>query len=251
MDEHIYKLLIDLHKGNQRQGPGSNHHTRKAIDLSGLSKSESLNIADIGCGTGASACILAEDLNVTITAVDLFPDFLEVLEKNAGAKGLGAKIKTLACAMDVLPFEKNSLDAIWSEGAIYNMGFEKGICYFKQFLKPGGVLAVSELTWLTENRPSDLTAHWKQEYAEVATASTKIKILEQNGFMLMGYFPLPECCWLDNYYTPLESRFTDFLNQNSGEDAQSIIDAEIREINLYKEYKDYYSYGFYIAKRKQ
>jgi hypothetical protein len=33
------------------------------------------------------------------------------------------------------------LDAIWSEGAIYNMGFEAAIAAWKAFLKPGGILS--------------------------------------------------------------------------------------------------------------
>ena len=32
--------------------------------------------------------------------------------------------------MDALPFENEELDLIWSEGAIYNIGFEKGVTPF-------------------------------------------------------------------------------------------------------------------------
>ena len=72
-----FELLIDLHKDGIRQGPGSEYHTRLALQLSGLDgRSEQLNIADIGCGTGASALVLASTLNAEIKAVDLFPEFL-------------------------------------------------------------------------------------------------------------------------------------------------------------------------------
>lgn len=37
--------------------------------------------------------------------------------------------------------------------------------------------------------------------------------------------------------------------KHTGEDAKSIIDAEISEIAVYKEYGDHYSYGFNIARK--
>jgi hypothetical protein len=44
--------------------------------------------------------------------------------------------------MEDLHLEASSLDLIWSEGAIYNMGFEKGLQSWHQFLKTGGYIAV-------------------------------------------------------------------------------------------------------------
>lgn len=122
-----YQLLIDLHKGANRQGPGSDAETEKALALAMIDKKEPLKIADIGCGTGASALVLARLMKARITAVDFLQDFLEVLENRAENMGLAKKIKTLNCSMDNLPFDDNEYDVIWSEGAIYNIGFEKGV----------------------------------------------------------------------------------------------------------------------------
>lgn len=155
--------------------------------------SQPLQAADIGCGTGRSTLVLAERLNATITAVDLLPDFLDVITTDAEKRGLADKIMTLACSMNDLLFQESSLDVIWTEGAIYNIGFGKGI-YFKRFLKPGGILAASEITWLTQIRPREITDHWNAEYPEIATAAEKIQILVGQGFMLKGYLPLPQSC---------------------------------------------------------
>ncbi|MEM9243152.1 MAG: class I SAM-dependent methyltransferase [Pseudomonadota bacterium] len=245
-----YDLLIDLHKDGKRQGPGDDTHTQLALNFSGLlQRSELLKLADIGCGTGASTLVLAENLNAAITAVDLFPQFLNILQRKAKHKKLKGKIEALPCSMDSLPFQENSLDAIWTEGAIYNMGFKKGVAYFKRFLKPKGILSISEITWLTQNRPEDLTSYWHSEYPEIAIGSEKIKILEQQGFTLKAYFPLPESCWFDSYYHPLQNRFKDFLAKHTSEEAQSIVNSEIHEIEQYKKYRDYYSYAFYIAEK--
>ncbi len=76
------QILVDLHTPNPRLGPGSDEHTRRALELSGLLGRTDLEVADLGCGTGASALVLAESLDAHITAVDLFPAFLRELENS-------------------------------------------------------------------------------------------------------------------------------------------------------------------------
>ena len=244
------RLLIDLHRDGDRQGPGGDAETRLAIALSGLQGARALRVADIGCGSGASTLVLAQALDAAITAVDLFPEFLERLAARVRRAGLADQITPHAGSMDALPFAEDSLDAIWSEGAIYLMGFEAGISAWRRFLKPGGVLAVSELTWLTAARPAELQAHWAAEYPEVGRASAKIATLERCGYTPIGYFILPPHCWLDNYYRPLQRRFASFLDAHGQSDAATaVVAAEEREIALYETYADYVSYGYYVARR--
>jgi ubiquinone/menaquinone biosynthesis C-methylase UbiE len=242
--------LIDLHADGPRQGPGGDDETRLAIALSGLKGKAGLEIADIGCGSGASTLVLAEALDARITAVDFLPEFLARLDDAAAGAGLGDRITTLAASMDALPFPEAAFDAIWSEGAIYNMGFAAGIAAWRRYLKPDGILAVSELTWLTGERPAELQAHWDAEYPEVDTASGKMAVLESLGFSPLGYFALPERCWLDNYYRPMQRRFAHFLaRQANSEAARAVVAAEQREISLYERHAAYVSYGFYIARK--
>lgn len=248
MDE--LALLSDLHAGNARQGPGGDDETRLAMRLAGLAEQSGVRIADIGCGTGASALILSRDLDARVTAVDALPDFLTALERRAARAGLSGRITTMAASMDDLPFAAGSLDVIWSEGAIYNMGFENGIRSWRRFLKPGGVLAISELTWLTEDRPAEIEAYWNREYPEVATAGAKIALLEEHGYTPIGYHALPEACWRENYFRPLEAGFDGFLARHAGAAAaQDIVRAQREEIALYERYARYFGYGFYVARR--
>ena len=245
-----YRLLIDLHKRAKRQGPGGNDETKKAIDLAMLDPLAPLKIADIGCGTGASTLQLARLLNAEITAVDFLPAFIEILKSNAEKEGLTPKINPLVCSMENLQFDDEEYDVIWSEGAIYNIGFEKGINDWKRFLKTGGLLVVSEITWTTNDRPVEIQKYWEAEYPEIGTASSKISIIEKNGYSTLAYFVLPEHCWLDNYYRALQNSFSKFLARNADdENAQAIVEAEKKEIALYEKYKLNYSYGVYIAKK--
>lgn len=248
--EDYLKLLIDLHKSAKRQGPGGDEEIIKILGLAQLTQAEKLKIADIGCGTGSASILLAKQLNAQVTAVDFLPEFIEVLKDKAEKEGLSEKIATIVCSMEDLPFSREEYDLIWSEGAIYNMGFEKGVNEWKQFLKPDGLLVVSEITWLTEKRPSEIQKHWDSEYPEIDTASAKIRVLENAGYSPVSYFYLPEHCWLDNYYRPMQARFPDLLERHgNSQSAQSVVEAEKKEINLYERYKKYFSYGVYIAKK--
>jgi ubiquinone/menaquinone biosynthesis C-methylase UbiE len=244
-------LLVEFHLDGKRQGPGGEKETQQAIKLSGLSGQRGLKVADIGCGTGASTKVLAQLLGCDITCIDLFPEFLGVLKQNFEREKWPAQVTTVVASMEELPFVRNSLDLIWSEGAIYNIGFKKGIQEWRQFLKPRGVLAVSEITWLTTSRPDEINDHWNKEYPEIATASEKMKLLEEAGYKILGYFPLPTTCWFENYYIPMKPRFEAFVLRHSAarEHAAQIVEAEKREIELYEKYQAYLSYGFYIAEK--
>lgn len=247
-----FELLIDLHKDGLRQGPGGDAETEHALNLAMLDRTTPLKVADIGCGTGASTLVLAKCLNAEITAVDFLRDFLDVLEQRATAAGVADKISVLECSMDALPFADGEFDVIWSEGAIYNIGFEKGVTDWRRFLKTDGLLVASEITWLTDSRPTEIQEHWDREYPEIDVASAKIRILEKRGFSPVAYFVLPEHCWLDEYYRPLQARSEEFLNRNGNSaEAGEVVRIEQHEIELYEAYRKYLSYGVYIARKAE
>ena len=211
-----FQLLIDLHRPAERQGPGGDAETRLAMELAGPGRSRPLKIADIGCGTGASTIFLGRELDADITAVDFLPEFLDELQARANDHGVADRVTTLNCSMDAPPFDEGEFDVIWSEGAVYNMGFEAGVSAWGRFLKPGGKLIVSEITWLRATRPAELQSHWETEYPEIDVASAKIGLLERHGH---------------------------------SEQAKAVVEAEQHEIALYEKYRDYYSYGVYVAKK--
>lgn len=245
-----FQLLIDLHLSATRQGPGGEAETKQAMALAGLDRSQPLKIADIGCGTGASTILLAKELDAEIIAVDFLPEFLDTLESRAKDSGVAERITTLNCSMDALPFAREEFDVIWSEGAIYNMGFKAGVSAWNRFLKPGGKLIVSEITWLTATRPLELQSHWEKEYPEIDVASAKIRVLEQHGYSPEAYFILPMHCWLENYYQPMQNRFDAFLDRHGRSDqAKAIVEAEKSEIALYEKHHTYFSYGVYVTKK--
>lgn len=246
------ELIIDLHKNSDRQGPGSEKDTLKALEFLNLPSDHNLKVADIGCGSGGQTITLAQNLNGQVTAVDLFSEFLNELNEKSQKLGLTDKIVTLEKSMDDLPFKEGEFDLIWSEGAIYNIGFENGLKKWKGYLKVGGYLAVSEITWITPSRPKEIQEFWEAEYPEVDTASNKIRQLENNGYSLLGYFYLSQDSWIETYFKPMQARFESFLKRNNNSElARKVVADNQAEIDLYQKFKDYYSYGFYVARKNE
>ena len=60
-------------------------------------------------------------------------------------------------------FAMRNLDLIWSEGAIYNIGFERGLNEWREFLKTGGTLRFQKHRGLQLNGlPKSKNSGWKR-----------------------------------------------------------------------------------------
>ena len=146
-----FSFICNYFKLLKRQGPGSPEATRKAVSFIN-ELTDDAKIADIGCGTGGQTLFLADYVKGQITGIDLFPDFIEIFNENAVKANCADRVKGITGSMDNLPFQNEELDLIWSEGAIYNIGFERGMNEWSKYLKKGGFIAVSEASWFTSER---------------------------------------------------------------------------------------------------
>ena len=115
-------------------------------------------------------------------------------------------VKGIVGSMDNLPFKDEELDLIWSEGAIYNIGFEKGLNEWRKYLKKGGCIAVSEVSWFTPppppERPLEIEEFWLDAYPEIDTIPVKIAQMQKAGYIPVASFILPENCWTEHFYAP-------------------------------------------------
>jgi len=247
--EFDVNLICEFFIGLERQGPGSPEITIKALSfIENLSKEST--ITDIGCGTGRQTLVIAQNTLGNITAIDIFPAFIEQLNIKATKFKLQDRVKGLVCDMGNLPFQDDELDLIWSEGAIYNIGFERGINEWRRFLKKGGYIAITEASWFTEKRPAEIEKFWTAAYSEIDTISNKVSQMQKAGYIPVAAFILPENCWIDNFYVPQVARQEAFLQKYQGnKTVEEFIAHERLEAQLYYKYKDYYGYVFYIGKK--
>jgi hypothetical protein len=149
-----------------------------------------------------------------------------------------------------MDFSPEQFDLIWSEGAIYIMGFERGFKACRPLLKAGGYLAVTEVSWFRLNPPREVLDFWNSAYQDISTIDENIQKLEAQGYRLVDHFHLPDSSWWENYYHPLSERVKILRKKYEGEaKIQRLLDEEQAEIGLFRTYSDYYGYEFYIAQK--
>lgn len=245
-----FSLICEYFSSIKRQGPGSDDATRKALGMVGEISEEAV-IADLGCGCGSQTVQLALNTKARVKALDLFPLFIEKTMEKCRAEGVGDRVEGVVGDMGNLPFEKESIDVIWSEGAIYNIGFEHGINLWHDYLKTGGWIAVSEASWLRDDHPEEITRFWTDAYPEIDYISNKVEQMRKAGYQDISTFVLPEECWTLNFYEPQKEAQRLFLQRHpDNSTAMDLVDNMRREAEMYSRYHDYYGYVFYIGRKK-
>jgi len=144
---------------------------QKIIERSGLK--EGMRVLDLGCGSGTFTTFLARAVGDKgwVYALDIQPDMLKQLqEKLSRPENRDIKnIELINSSADELPFADGSLDLVCMVSVLQEIpDRQKALKEVKRVLKPGGVLAISEVL-------ADIDYFLK---------STTIKMATRAGFIL-------------------------------------------------------------------
>jgi SAM-dependent methyltransferase len=249
-DAFTRKLFFEVYDHLPRGGPGNTSSTLRALNLAdGLA--ENSQVLDIGCGPGMQTLDLARALPQSrIWAIDNHEPFIQRL--NLKAKGFHGRVVAQLGDMFNLKFSNGIFDLIWSEGAIYFMGFGNGLCAWKPLLKSGGYLAVTEATWLENNPPQEIKQFWQAEYPAMATVEDNLGTVKRNGYEIVGHFALPESAWWKNFYTPLLLQVEKLkLRYRTDKDSLAILGELESETKMVKQYFGIFNYIFYVCRKAQ
>ena len=243
--EYFYEVFEAL----PRCGPGDNLSTRRAFNTI-PEKIEKPLILDIGCGPGVQTIELAKLSNGKIIALDNHQAFLDKLMQKTKNEALLDHIVPKNMSMLDMDFDDGTFDIIWSEGALYLMGFQHGLRKCHQLLKDPGFLAVTEIVYLVDNPPAPLVEYFEKEYPDIAPVKDKIELIQSERFHLVSSFTLPESSWLESFYVPMEEVLARLNEKYQGNEIALAVFEEIQnEINLYKEYSKFYSYTFFVIQK--
>jgi len=244
--EYIYEVCEAL----PRSGPGDNESTRRAFDIIPHFQTPPI-ILDIGCGQGVQTIELAKISNGKIIALDNHQPFLDLLVDQAKKQKVEEKIVPKNISMLEMDFYEKTFDLIWSEGALYFMGFQNGLNRCHQLLKEKGYLAVTELVYTSPNPPAAVAEYFESEYPDIKRIEEKIEIIKGERFDLISNFTLPETAWLNNYYLPMELELPRLSEKYQGNKvAQAVFNGFQSEADFYRKYSNFFGYEFFVMKKK-
>lgn len=237
----VHDYFDKLFERMKRLGPGSRESSRKALEF--YPAGGTLKLLALGCDAGMHTFLLAEALpEAEITAIDKHAPDIQ--------SGYSDRIGGLVKSMSEMVFADESFDLIWAEGAFYNTGFEPEIKRWKQFLKPGGYLIGSELSWLKPDPSEESRSYWQKKYPGIDTVENKIKQIEAAGYLVKGHYICPPTDWTKNYYNHLQKNINRMREDYMGiNEAMAAADMLQEEIDLYRAHSEDYSYVFYAMER--
>ncbi len=243
--EYIYELCEAL----PRSGPGDNESTRRAFNSIPRFQTTPL-ILDIGCGQGMQTVELAKISNGKVIALDIHQAFLDLLMEQAKKYRVAEKIIPKNISMLDMDFEEKTFDIIWSEGALYLMGFQNGLKRCYELLRNKGYLAVTELVYTVSDPPPQVMEYFEDEYPDIKNIGENIETIKEEGFSLISNFTLPESSWLNNYYLPIENELPRLFRKYQGNEiALTIFEGFRNEVDFYRKYSRFYGYEFFIMQR--
>jgi serine/threonine-protein kinase HipA len=196
--------------------------------------------------------MLAKILQQKIVSVDLQENFLRQLRDNAAQKGVEHLIETQRGDMLSLSDNASTVDLIWSEGAIYCAGFDAALTAWYPLLADKGLVACTELSWLTDNPSLEPTTFWQKNYSAMRSVAQNVFAAQQLGYACLGRFTLPESCWWKEYYSPWLLHIEQLKEDAENDDyLRSAITNALTEIDLFRQFHQEYGYEFYLLQKSE
>jgi cyclopropane fatty-acyl-phospholipid synthase-like methyltransferase len=249
MSEEFLKQIYSWFEHFTMWTPSEKYVTSSLFSL--LNMPQGCTIFDLGCGCGANTLVLAK-AGATVYAMDIYEPGLELLLTYAEQEGVDERITTKCLSMDAISDiteQCGKADIVWSEGAIYNVGYENGLTLWKDLLKEKGWIVVSEACCLTDTPAEEAKAFWDANCPDIRSIYECVQIGERCGYECRGTFILPSSAW-EEYCAPqrtlLEKHRALHRENKDSEFSVEFLDGVEEEIRIFDNHQDSYGYVFFL-----
>jgi SAM-dependent methyltransferase len=241
------ELFFEVHSGLPREAPGSEACTLEALGRVPALPARPL-VLDLGSGPGAATTVLARETSGHVVALDLHRPFLTDLVRRARDAHLETRVSAVHGRMESPPFPPARFDLVWSEGALYSIGFGEGLEVGHRLLKQGGHLVATEAVWREAEPPEEVRRWWEGEYPALTTVEANLRLIQAAGFSTLDHFTLPEDAWWE-YYRPLEARLQEVRRRHHDEPALGVLDEAQVEVDMFRRHGRSYGYELFVCRK--
>ncbi|MFW9803893.1 MAG: class I SAM-dependent methyltransferase [Candidatus Thorarchaeota archaeon] len=121
---------------------GGMESTDRLVTLCEVDSSKRVLIA--GCGTGYSACHIAQTVGCEVIGLDISEMLIALAQEKAESMGLQDRVKFLVADAHDIPYEEDSFDALLTESVALFMDKERALKEFTRIVRPGGYVGLNE-----------------------------------------------------------------------------------------------------------
>lgn len=138
--------------------PGGLKVSKELAALCGITSTS--DVLDVACGTGETACLLAETFGCRVVGIDATELQIKRAQEKKGRRNVPVEFRQADAHH--LPFPDDMFDAVISEAALCHLEIGQVLKEMIRVTKPGGRVGIHDLCW-QENTPATI----KQRFAEV------------------------------------------------------------------------------------
>ncbi|MCU0485410.1 MAG: methyltransferase domain-containing protein [Anaerolineales bacterium] len=136
--------------------------TEALIELCHIGKDS--YVLDVGCGVGATACLIAKRVGCRVVGVDILEKMVERSRERAAREKLTPRVDFRVADAQNLPFEDHLFDAVLTESVTaFPEDKQKAVSEYARVTKSGGYVGLNETTWLKTPPPPEVVAWAAQE----------------------------------------------------------------------------------------
>ncbi|MFX1332715.1 MAG: class I SAM-dependent methyltransferase [Promethearchaeota archaeon] len=119
--------------------------TLRLIERLGIQKDENFRVLEVGCASGFTSCMIAEDYGCQVTGIDISEVLISKAQDRADRMGL-ANVRFQVADATQLPFDDNSFDAVFGVALVALIPLKVEVLNeLMRVIKPGGSIGTLDL----------------------------------------------------------------------------------------------------------